>query len=97
MGKEKYAEGHFIGLGIAFGLLFGLPLSLAIGNPGLIGIGLPIGLAIGIAVEEKYKKEGKIRPLTKEEKKTQKTLTIAGIIIFALGIAAFILFLLRII
>jgi len=43
---------------------------------GLIGIGPAIGVAFGLAlgssIEAKYKKEGKIRLLTEEEKKRKK-------------------------
>ena len=80
MAKERYPEGHFIGQGMAFGIAFGggigVPLGIAIGNPAFFGLGLPIGLSIGSAIgysfEKKAKAEGKIRPLTKEEKRKQK-------------------------
>ena len=98
--NEKYPEGHFVGLwmavGVAVGAGIGIPLSLAMGNPGLIGIGLPIGLAIGLAIgssiEAKYKKEGKLRPLTLEEKKRKKLGVMIGIGLLVIGMLTFLLF-----
>jgi len=98
--KEKYPEGHFVGMWIGIGIAIfsgvGVSLSVAMRIPGLIGIGPAIGVAFGAAIgqsiETKFKKEGKIRPLTKEEKKKRKILVIAGISVFALG---FLIFLIR--
>lgn len=63
-----------IGIAIFSGL--GIPLSIILKNPGLIGIGPAIGVAFGLAIgssiESKYKKEGKIRPLTEDEKRKEK-------------------------
>ena len=100
--KEKYPEGHFVNqwmaIGISLGLLFGMPLGLAVGNPGLFGIGIPIGLAIGLAIgqslENKYKEQGLIRPLTKEEGKRKKTGVWIGIIALLIGIGILIAILL---
>lgn len=94
---EKYPEGHFIGMWMAIGMLIfsgiGIPLSIATGNPGLIGIGpalgVAFGLSIGAGIEEKMKREGKIRPLTKEEKKRKKIGLVIGVIALLLGIVAF--------
>ncbi len=95
----KYPEGHFVGKWMGIGIVifsgFGIPLSIVSGNLGLIGIGpalgLVFGLAIGSSIESKYKKEGKIRPLTEDEKKKRKMLLIAGIVIFILGLSIFLL------
>ena len=99
--KEKYPEGHFIGMWIGIGAAIfsgiGLPLSIILKNSGFIGIGPAIGVAVGIAIgssiEEKYKKEGKIRPLTEKEKKRKQALVkivlIILIILFLLGIGVF--------
>ena len=100
----KYPEGHFIGkgmaIGIAIGAGIGVPLSSAIGNPGMISIGLPIGLVLGLAMgkkwEEKAKKEGKIRPLTKKEKSKKKIGLYLGIGALIVGvILALTIFLLK--
>ena len=56
-------------------------------------MGMPFGLAVGLALEAKYKKEGKIRPLTQEELKAGKIRVIAGIVLLLLGIFVFWLFL----
>jgi len=94
---EKYPEGHFVGMWIGIGLAIftgvGLPLSIALKNPGLLGIGPAIGIAFGSAlgqsIESKYKKEGKIRPLTEDEKKKRRRLVIAGICVLVLGLLVF--------
>lgn len=101
---KKYPEGHFVGLWMGIGIAIftgvGVPLSLALKIPGLIGIGPAIGVAVGLAlgqsIEAKYQKEGKIRPLTEDEKKKRKIAVIAGIAIFILGLLMFILSLIRV-
>jgi hypothetical protein len=99
--NKKYPEGHFVGIWMAIGVaifsVLGIPLAIVTENPGMIGIGpaigISIGLAIGSGIEAKYKKEGKVRPLTEEEKKRKKigiTIGIVFLIIFALlGLLAF--------
>lgn len=97
--NEKYPEGHFLGMwtgiGIAMFTAIGIPLSIALKIPGLIGIGPAIGVAFGLSlgqsIESKYKREGKIRPLTEDEKKKRKMLVIAGISVFVLGLLIFLL------
>ncbi|MBW2974452.1 hypothetical protein KY366_01925 [Candidatus Woesearchaeota archaeon] len=98
--NRKYPEGHFIGMWMGIGIaLFsglGIPLSIATKNPGLMGIGPAIGVAFGLSVgagiEERYKKQGKIRPLTRKEKKIKKLGVLAGLVMLVLGIAAAFLF-----
>jgi hypothetical protein len=103
--NKKYPEGHFVGMwmviGIAIFSVIGIPLSIITENSGFIGIGpalgVGFGLAIGSSIEAKYKKEGKIRPLTKDEKKKRKTLVTIGIVILTVGsIIGFLVFLLRV-
>ena len=89
--NRTYPEGYFLAIGLALGMPFGLIFVITLDNPGFIGMGIPFGLAIGLALEAKYKKEGKIRPLTQEEFKTRKLLLIAGI---AAGLALLVIFLL---
>jgi|TARA_Y100000310_G_scaffold144610_1_gene143851 hypothetical protein len=96
MDKKIYPEGHYIGAGIAIGLPIGIAIGFSLGNFAIgPGIGVAIGLSIGAAMENKAKKEGRIRPLTIEEKKIKKrTLWIAlgvGFIMLALGIGVFFL------
>ena len=91
---ECYPEGHFIGLWMVLGIAIfsgiGIPLSILTDNPGFFGIGPSIGvafgLAIGQAIENKYKKEGKIRPLNKTELKKKSNAILIGIIILVIGI-----------
>ena len=87
--EKKYPNGYFIGIWTVLGILFGIPLAISIGNPGFIGSGIPIGLAIGLALEEKYKKEGKMRSLTEDEKKRRRIILIGGIIVLIIGIILF--------
>jgi hypothetical protein len=91
--QDKYPKGHFVNMWMAIGIAIfsgiGVPLSIATDNPGFIGIGpalgVSIGLAIGSGIEEKYKREGKIRPLTKEEEGKRKTLVTIGLLILIVG------------
>lgn len=97
--NKKYPEGHFVGMWMGIGISIftgiGFPLSVALKIPGLIGIGPAIGVAFGLAlgqsIESKHKKEGKIRPLTEDEKKKRKRLVYAGISVLVLGLAVFLL------
>jgi len=95
--NEKYPEGHFVGMWIGIGVAIfsgiGVSLSTALESPGLLGIGPAIGIAFGAAIgqsiESKHKKEGRIRPLTEDEKKKRKRLVIAGICVLVLGLLVF--------
>lgn len=97
--NKKYPEGHFVGMWMGIGIAIfsglGIPLSIATGNNGLIGIrpalGVSFGLAIGSSIEAKHKEKGEIRPLTEEEKKRKKTEIIAGIVILSLGVLSFLI------
>ena len=90
--NKQYPEGHFVwmwmGIGVAIFSGIGIPLSIASENLGFMGIGPAIGVAIGLAIgssiEARYKKEGKIRPLSEKEKKRQKMGITAGIMILSL-------------
>ncbi len=56
-----YAEGTYVGFGIALGPAIGVAIGSGIGNVGAgIGIGVGIGVVIGSALEAKAKKEGRI-------------------------------------
>jgi hypothetical protein len=63
-------------IGIAIFSGIGIPFSIVTENPGMMGIcpalGVAFGLSIGAGIESKYKKEGKIRPLTQEDKKLRR-------------------------
>jgi phosphate/sulfate permease len=103
MKEKKYPEGHFINLWMVLGIIifsgFGIPISIATENPGFIGIGpalgVAVGLSIGAGIEAKMKKEGKIRSLTKEEKKKRQKMVTAGLVILtAAALLGLVLFLL---
>jgi hypothetical protein len=95
----KCPEGQFVGMWMGIGIAIftgiGVSLSVALKMPGLIGIGPAIGVAFGAAIghsiESKYKKAGKIRPLTEGEKWKGKILVFAGISIFIIGLLLFLL------
>jgi hypothetical protein len=97
--NKKYPEGHFVGMWMGIGIAifsgFGIPLSVATKNYGFIGIGpalgVAFGLSIGQAIENKYKKENKIRPLTEEEKKRKKIAVMAGLALLTLGVIVFLM------
>jgi len=96
---ESYPEGHFVGLWMGIGIAafsgLGVPLSIATGNFGLIGIGPALGVALGLAVgqsiENTYRKAGKIRPPSGEEKRRRTRLAISGAIVATLGVLVFLL------
>ena len=96
-GDKQYPEGHFIGLwmciGVAVFTALGVAISAAIQNFAFIGIGPAIGVGFGLpvgqAMENKYKEQGKIRPLTAAEKKNRKNLLIGGILLFVAGVVVF--------
>lgn len=100
--NKKYPEGHFTGMWMIIGIAIfsglGIPLSIVTENPGLIGIGpalgVAFGLSIGAGIESKMKKEGKIRPLSKEEKKKRKFAVLAGVVALVIGALAFLVLLL---
>jgi len=79
-----------MGIGIAIFSGLGIPIIIATNNFGFIGIGpalgVAFGLSIGQSVENKYKQEGRIRPLTESEQKRKKYAVIAGIVILTLGV-----------
>jgi len=96
----KYPEGHFVGMWMGIGTAIfsgvGIALSTTTGNSGLIGIGpalgIGFGLAIGQSIENKYKKEGKIRPLTEQEKKLKQKMIWVAMSLLILGLIAGLVF-----
>jgi len=98
--EKKYPEGYFIGMWIGIGIVIftgiGVPLSITTGNPGMLGIGPALGVSMGVAIslsiEDKYKKEGRIRPLTEAEEKRKKIGALVGLLVLAV-LALFFLFL----
>ena len=97
--NKKYPEGHFLriwmGIGVAIFSVLGIPISIATNNYGFIGIGpalgVAFGLSIGQSVENKYKKQGRTRPLKESEQNRIKNAVFAGIVILILGILIFLL------
>lgn len=97
MAKKSYPEGHWMGIGIAVGLVLGTAIffiaDLLTGEFGSMfflgpGAGVAIGVSIGAALEEKYKKAGKIRELTPQEKKRQRVAVFAGVVLLVIGAVA---------
>lgn len=91
---KKYPEGHFVSMWMAIYIAMfsgiGIVLSIATGNHGLIGIGPALGVALGAAIgqsiENKCRKEGRIRPLTDIERIRRWGLVIAGLVVLLLGV-----------
>jgi hypothetical protein len=100
---KKFPKGHFVGMWMGIGIAIfsglGIPLSIITENFSFIGIGPAIGvgfgLSIGQSIENKYNKEGRIRPLTETEKRNRKIILIVGIALLTLGVVAFLLMYLR--
>lgn len=98
--QEKYPEGHFVNMWISIGIVIfsglGVLLVIITQNHTFFVIvpvlGVAFGLAIGQVIENKYKKEGKIRPLTEDEKKLKKMTISAGIVLLILGVIVFLIF-----
>jgi hypothetical protein len=96
---KKYPEGHFAGMWmcicIAIFSVVGIPLSIVADNYIFVGMGPALGVAAGIAigysVENKYKQEGRIRPLSESEIKRKKNFITAGVVTLIIGIILFIL------
>ena len=101
--EKKFPKGHFVGMWMGIGIAIfsglGVPLSIITENFGLIGIGPAIGVAIGLSIgqsiENKYNKEGRIRPLTETEKRKRKIAITFGIVLLTLGVLVFSLMYLR--
>ena len=84
--RDKYPEGHFIALGLVFGICVGLPLGVLVGNIAFgPAIGLAAGLLIGGLIEDKKRKMGMIRMLTKKERIDERV-TLKMILIVMLSI-----------
>ncbi len=58
--SKKYPKGHFSGKWMAIGTAIfaglGIPISVATGNQGLIGIGPAIGVVMGTAIGQSIEK-----------------------------------------
>ena len=82
-GGKQYPEGHFKWKGMAVGMPFGIPIGLAIGGPAFLGVGvcagMCLGLAAGSAVESKYRSDGRVRPMTEEERRRKRLGIVGGI------------------
>ena len=94
---KQYPEGHFVGLWMGIGIAIfsglGVAISAIAQNYAFIGIGPAIGVAFGLpigqAIENKHKQQGRIRPLTKKEKKAKKNIVYIGLALFLLGVVVF--------
>ena len=96
---KKYPEGHFLGIWMGIGIAIfsglGIPISITTNNFGFIGIGPALGVAFGLSigqlVENKYKQEGRIRPLSESEIKSKKIAVAAGVVVLMFGVIIFFL------
>ena len=94
--QQQVPEGQYFSKGIALGLALGVGIGVALGNVGIgPAIGVAFGAGIGSAWEAKAKKEGKVRPMTPEErarvKKNSKWGLIAGVILFVIVLGLYLL------
>lgn len=94
--EKEYPEGQlvamWIGIGIALFAGVGVVFATATDNPGLIGIGPALGVAVGAGIgtglQNKARREGRIRELAPTERRRQRrALWIGGVILLA-GVAA---------
>jgi len=91
---ESYPEGHFVGLWIGIMIAcfsgVGVPLAIATGNTGMLGVGPGVGVAVGVAVgssvEARYRQSGRIRARTEQELQLGRRLTWALGLIAILGL-----------
>jgi len=47
----------YLGLGVAFGIIFGARLGLVLDNIAFVGAGIAIGIAIGAALDQRHKQD----------------------------------------
>lgn len=95
--EKQYPEGHFLGLWMGIGIAIfsglGIAISIVAQNYAFIGIGPALGvgfsLPIGQGIENKYKEQGRIRPLNEKEKRARKNALIAGLLLLLLGVVVF--------
>jgi len=92
--KKQKAQGYYVMIGILMGFPMGIALSLALGNFAFVGTGIAIGLPIGIALEEKAKKEGKVRELNESDLILRKKLFRVTLILLTLTVLGLVTFLL---
>ncbi|WP_144606265.1 hypothetical protein [Algoriphagus algorifonticola] len=93
--KKKQAQGYYVMIGLLMGFPIGIALSLALGNFAFVGTGIAVGLPIGIALEEKAKKEGRVRELNPADLILRKKLlrvTLILLTLTVLGLLTFLLF-----
>lgn len=86
----KYPRGHYMGQGLAIGIVAGIPIAIALGSifAGYI-VALLIGTFIGSKLEKKHVQE--LRPLTYKEKELKKKTNMIFRALFAIGIIAYVL------
>ena len=48
---------NYMGLGVAFGLILGAAMGLALDNMAFMGAGLPIGVALGVALQRRHEQD----------------------------------------
>jgi hypothetical protein len=100
---ERYPEGHFVGMWIGLGIAtfcgVGVPLAIVTKSFGLIGLGPAVGVAFGVAVggaiEDKHRRQGRIRPLSAAERMGRRRLTTWALVSVLIGVALFVVLLLR--
>jgi predicted MFS family arabinose efflux permease len=75
---RKHPKGYWVGIGISIGIAIGAGLGPIFDNFGVgIGVGVALGAAIGTALEQRHKDE--LRPLTEQEKVSQRRSILIGV------------------
>jgi hypothetical protein len=103
--NKEFPKGHFVGMWMGIGIAIfsglGIPISIITKNFGFVGIGTAIGIVFGLlvgqSIENKYSREGRIRPLTESEKINRqgvlnlgKKITISiGLVLLTIGVLLF--------
>lgn len=94
--QREYREGEvvatWIGVGMALFAGVGVVIATVTDTPGLIGIGPAVGVAfgtsVGMALEARYRREGRLRQPTPAERRRLRIALWIGVALLVLGIAA---------
>lgn len=96
--EKTHPKGHLILMSMFYGFLIALAIGLALNyffhSYLIIDAALPIGLLIGALVgrkiEKRLDKVGRIRPITKEERKIEQFFIVFGLMLFIISLFVFI-------
>lgn len=55
--NQSLRRTNYMALGVAFGLILGAAMGLALDNMAFVGAGLPIGVALGVALQRRHEQD----------------------------------------